>query len=554
MMDAEPSRPMRRSPRSLVGPALLALAVLVSLFTVFRNQRAAEKPGKIVIRFLHWQLETGYRNAIDKAIADYERIKPNVHVVQMAVSDRVYDQFINTSLVSGSAPDVAEMGKGKFADLDQYVVRFYLPLGTYIRQPNPYNRGTPLADVPWQDTFLDGMLGGYKWDLQDYYRVAPGLSVRRYFYNKTLYRAATGTDVPPQTFGELMATGQKVRAWAKEHGRSVVPIVNAENQWGPWNRDRLAVYQIPFTSNLDDVVDVDLDGEIGKWESCLTYLRGDWSMKEPHLAAFHGMMADLSSLYEPGFMGMDRQTAMYRFVNEQALAIFTGSWDSASIAKQSEGRFAVGVFEFPLPAPSEKYGAYVRGRATESNEVGWSGFGIFRGSPHPEVALDFLQFLTSQPHNGPIMELASWPTIVRGSPTSEAMKAFALNPEGFSARLEIALAEWGNPGTVYFNEFARFLQGEETLDQLAAAFDAAARDPVYGAERVWAEEYARKRQYSRTQERLLSVQWLRGMLDPHATDAPAKYRRNLSQQVRDNVGEQYRYRFEQLLHKPIQRL
>jgi ABC-type glycerol-3-phosphate transport system substrate-binding protein len=251
---------------------------------------------------------------------------------------------------------------------------------------------------------------------------------------------------------------------------------------------------------------------------------------------------------------MDRQTALFRFANEQALMFYTGSYDAKSIAKQCEGRFDVGVFQFPVPAPQEKYGAYVRGPATESNSAGWSGFGIYKGSPHPDVAIDFLRFFTSQPYNGPIMEIASWAPIVRGSRTSEQMRPFIPNPIGYSARLEMGLTDYGNPQAVYFNEFTRFLQGEESLDQLAAKYDAAVRDPSNGGDYIWAMEYANQRQQSRTQERLLSIQSLRAMLDPRATDAPEKYRRNLVVQVRNNVGEGHRYNFEQLRHKPIQRL
>jgi ABC-type glycerol-3-phosphate transport system substrate-binding protein len=264
----------------------------------------------------------------------------------------------------------------------------------------------------------------------------------------------------------------------------------------------------------------------------------------------------MSDLYEPGFIGMDRQTALFRFANEQALMYFSGSWDAKSIAKQCEGRFHVGLFQFPVPARGEKYGEYVRGLDTEATQAGWAGYGLYKGSAHPDAAIDFLRFLTSQPHNGPIMEIASWPPIVKGSPTSDEMKPFAPNPEGFYGKLEIGLtfAGNGNPSTVYFNELAKFLQGEETLDRFAAAYDAAVRDPESGGDRIWAEEYAIRRQQARTQERLMSIQLLRQDLDPGATDAAAKYRRNLVVQVKDNVGEDYRYRFELLRHKPIPRL
>ena len=555
-MNDESAETSRWSIRSLLGPALLGLAVLASLLAVLRNERAAESSSKIVIRFLHWQLEAGYRDAIDEAIRRYEQRNPNVHVIQMAVSDTVYDQFLNINLISGTAPDLAELGKGKFSSDDQYTVRFFLPLGTYIREPNPYNAGTPLEGVPWQDTFLDGMYGGYMWQLQDFYRIAPTIFITRLFYNKEIYQAATGSEEPPKTFGQLMEVGRKVRAWAKAQGRYVVPIVNVPTPNGRYDRETIAPFAVPFMGGIDELADEKLDGEITGTETYASYLRGEWNMRMPQLAAFYGMMRELSDLYEPGFLGMDRQTALFRFANEQALTFFTGSWDAKSIAKQCEGRFHVGVFQFPMPAPGEKYGAYVRGPATEATSAGWSGWGVYKGSAHPEVAIDFLRFLTSQPQNGPIMEIASWPPIVKDSPTSDQMKPFIPNPVGYYSKLEMGLTNppHGNPDTVYFNELARFLQGEETLEQFATVYEAALRDPESGGDRIWAEEYAYRRQQARTEERLMSIQLLREALDPTATDAPAKFRRSLVVQVKENIGEDYRFRFETLRHKPIPRL
>jgi raffinose/stachyose/melibiose transport system substrate-binding protein len=543
-----------RTAWSFAGPIVLGLAIVVSVFVVARNERAAHHPGKTVLRFLHWQLEAGYRTAIDRAIQDYERLHPDVEIVQMAVSDIVYDQFLNTNLVSGIAPDIAEVGKGKFNSDEQYTARFFLPLDTYISEPNPYNKGTPLEGVSWKETFIDGMRGGYRFQLQDYNRIALGLSQRRYFYNKDLYRTIAGTDVPPKTFGQLMDVGKKTRAWAKAHQRQLVTVVNAENRFGPWSKENLTPFQVPFTSNLDDVVDTNLDGDTLGVETYASYLRGEWKINGPYLSGFHHLMKDMTSLYEPGYLGMDRQTAMFRFTNEQAMMFFTGSWDATSIVKQCEGRFEVGVIEFPIPGPGEPLSSEVRGPATEANSAGWSGWGVYKNSPHPEIAIDFLRFVTSQPENGPVMEIASWPPIVIGSPTSDRMKPFIANPVGYSSRLEIALADYGNPGAVYFNELAGYLQGEVTLDQFAAAYDAAVRDPENGGDYIWAQEYASYRQQTRTEERLLSIQSLRQMMDPSATDAAEKYRRSLIVQVRNNVGEEYRYRFEQLRHKPISRL
>ena len=82
------------------------------------------------------------------------------------------------------------------------------------------------------------------------------------------------------------------------------------------------------------------------------------------VGAFFGIAKDMTTMYEEGFMGMDRQTALFRFAAGQALMLTTGSWDAQSIKKQCEGKFDVGVFAFPVPAAGEKWGDQVRGRAS----------------------------------------------------------------------------------------------------------------------------------------------------------------------------------------------
>ena len=533
---------------SLVGLGLFALVMLGSVVQVLVNEREYTYPGKRVIRVMHWQLEAGYREAVQRAIDEYEALHPDVKVEQMPITETVYDQTLNTSLIGRNAPDLAELGKGKFGSDDQYTVRYFIPLSNVIRRPNPYNRGTEYEHTPWKETFIDGMRGGWRGALQDYYTVPVTLFNMRYFYNKRLYREVTGTDDPPRTFGELMEVGRRAREYARGLETTITPVVNCYKPEGTV----LDPLHIPFTSALERDVDVDLNGEMSAVESYAAYLDGTWGFDHPNVRAYFGCLADWTTLFEPGFMGMDRQTALFRFANERALILTTGSWDAQSIKKQCEGKFEVGVFRFPIPAPGERWGEYVRGPNTEATATGGGGFGVYRGSKHVDVAIDFLMFLTSKANNGRFMEIASWPPIVAGSRVGPEMRPFIPNPVGYSAKLNFEMTD--NVKTVFNGQMAAYLPGEVAYEQLAATYDRAVRDPGTGGDLVWAKQYDTDVRNARSQERLLAVQAMRALMDPAATDAQEKYDQTLLQQVRGNNGEGTRYRFEQVRKRPIPKM
>jgi ABC-type glycerol-3-phosphate transport system substrate-binding protein len=163
-------------------PALLMLVVvyLASTAWVIANH-VAEQGGagpqhKIVLRMAHWQLEPGIVKAVYAAIADYEKMKKeqgvDVEVLQIPVPEEGYFQYVNTQLIGRTAPDMIECGLGGSSELWQkFYARYFMPLDEYVDKPNPYNAGTPFADVPWRDTYFDQMLGGYEENLQSYFRV-----------------------------------------------------------------------------------------------------------------------------------------------------------------------------------------------------------------------------------------------------------------------------------------------------------------------------------------------------------------------------------------------
>jgi len=218
-----------------IGFGILIVAWVSSAFrfaSISSEKKSEEDPdaGKKIIRILHWQLEPGYRDGMDRVIEAYNslpHVKENrVEVRQMAVTERVYAQFLNVHLISGTAPDICEKGMSSILGNGAQLARFFEPISGYVKEQNHYNAdeylpgGMPeellkildpppppedpnqervlpetmdpelaeyLQTVAWSETFTDGMLGGWDDNLQDYIAVpVSSWGAMRTFYNKDL--------------------------------------------------------------------------------------------------------------------------------------------------------------------------------------------------------------------------------------------------------------------------------------------------------------------------------------------------------------------------------
>ena len=426
---------------NLIGFCMLGAAFLFALIRVFGFDDRATADGRAVLRFAHWQLEGGLRDAFEQLARDYERLHPDVRVEQLAIPERTYAQWIKTQLVGGTTPDIVQLGRGTDTET---VARYFVPLGDAVEQPNPYNAGTPLAETPWRDTILDGMAASpsYYADLLENYGAPVSMFTVRVYYNRDLWRRILGDTPPPRTYDEFLAVFPRVEDFNRRTGRTVLPIagsrsnapmlINAymQNQTQRLVQDRVAGPALRANGP-----------ELG-----LALLSGDWTLRDPAYLDALDIARTLALRMPPGFMQLGREDASFYFIQGRALMITTGSWDSPSFRSQVE--FDLGVFQAPLPtAEHPRYGRNLQGRSSEA-EVGTGlVFGITRQSASAERALDFLRFLASQPHNTRFTELSGWlPSVVGVVPPSD-IEPFLPEPDGYVPGFDFSLSQIG-PDTV----------------------------------------------------------------------------------------------------------
>lgn len=407
------------------GFGLVGIAYLASLIYVFMPRHAVtEKPGQITLRVAHWQLEKGLCQSFDRLAAEFTRQHPNIRIEQLVVPERIFPNWLVTQLIGGTAPDLIEIGYG--ID-DERIARFFVPLSLYVEQPNPYNMGTPLEQVPWRETFLDGMFSSYNGTLQDYYSAGLNMHTIRLYLNRGLYEKVMGTGAPsPRQFSDLETVFERLEEYNYRNPRQPVVAIAGSDYNGPLLLDQ---YLSSQTQKLILRLNPLLDFAPSKVDIQLAFLLGQWSFDTPEVQSGLALQHQIGRNLPPGFQSLRREDATFYFLQSRALMIVSGSWDVRTLKAQAP--FPIDIVSIPLPGPDNpQFGKYVLGPFAENNEVA-TRFGITRQSKHPAAALAFLQYMTSQRGNQLFADTSYWLPSIVGVTVPEPIRAFTPITDGY---------------------------------------------------------------------------------------------------------------------------
>jgi len=423
----------RETLMNCIGFGLVGICFVIALGRVAISKLHEQRKDEIVIRIAHWQLENGIRDAINVLGAEYSKQHPGVKIEQLTIPERIYTNWFITQLIGQTAPDLIEIanltgGNPTRGDTDERLARYFIPLTPYISDPNPYNQGTPLQGVPWRETMLDGMSSSYNQTLLENYAIGLNLHTIRIYYNKKLFSEVFGADAkPPTSYGEFIKMCDQIGPWGLEHKKPLTPIASSGYNWS-------YIATAPMQSQLQQLqFKMDTRSTLGLAAEgiMMGYLRGDWTLDTPEILNSLNIAAELGRYMTPGFMQLKREDATFYFLQQRSVFIATGSWDIKSLSSQAT--FPLGVFDIPvLDKNDPKYGKYILGPNSEGTNSG-TPFAIARNSKHPDIALDFLKFLSSYQNNRTFSELSMWYPSVVGVEPPEEVKPFAPHTEGYPA-------------------------------------------------------------------------------------------------------------------------
>ncbi len=552
-----------------VGVVLLVVTLGISLWRVASTERQLYAGDVAVVRVSHWQLELGYRQALQRLMDDYnalqdERFKrgeipKKVQVIQLPVSEKTYGQLINTNLIAHTAPDIIEMGMTRMIS-GGYKAEYFVNISGLAEQPNPYNapqyldpqldeetrKALPL--MPWRDTFLDGMIGGFDRDLQGYYAVcttfAPG---GRLAVNVDLVRAATGSDKLPTTLGELLDTCAKLRAYGKQTGREMWPIAATRYNTNNWHS-----MVAPFLRESQRPLDTDRDGAVSIHEFLTASQKGVWSFSDPAMADLVAATRALSAEFPNGFTAMDRDAAMFLFTQQQSAFFQCGAWDAGTVYRLAQGKFKVAIMGNVMPGEGEKWGP--KYPVNEASMTAACSYGLYKLSPNLDVAVDFLRFWTSHAQNQRFNQEADWVPCIVGTKLTDNMKAFTPRIAGvYGGSGWLPTWEGEQIRLTLEGQMLGVQTGEITHAMMAEKMRAAVADPDYGAPKVFQRGDELSRDQLRASERSIGTQALLRLLAPARAGSESNYRAVVSTQsqgLNGMVNESLRRCAERELPKP----
>ena len=408
-----------------IGFALLGAAYLISVFLVARRSAEEVTADRVTIRISQWQLEGGVREAIDAIIHRYEQLNPRVHVVQLAVpGGTTYLPWIQSQMVGGVGPDVVEYS-WPWPD----TARNFAPITAEVMQPNPYDRGTPLEGLPWRDTFVDGMTSpdNYVQALSQYYGVSMSTGIHRIVYNRPLVRKITGRDTAPRNYREFLALCDQISAYAKAHGLKLAPLANSRTTHINLTSEVIG----NTTTRLAARVDFAHRLKLEPLDLAIAYVRGEWSYDSPELVASFQVLKEFGNECTPGFLQLERESALMDFVAGRAAMVVAPSWESSSLLQICP--FELGAFRFPTPREDDPvYGKFTKGPFSEGQITTGMPFYLNRRTAHRAEALDFLRFLGSYEGSTIFTRVSSWLPVVVGVKPSNFSAQFAIQADGYN--------------------------------------------------------------------------------------------------------------------------
>jgi raffinose/stachyose/melibiose transport system substrate-binding protein len=409
-----------------IGIVVALAFIIISLIKVLSTTKEYMFAGKNTLIFSHYQMEDGYREGLQKVINNYieekKKLGIDVNIIQTVVPWNGYTQWAITQLIGGKPSDILQM-----AIEDVYIGKYFMPLDQYIKKPNPYNAGTPIEGLPWQQTFIDNMDGAWRSSLLGYYGVGDSVHTWRIFYNKDLLEEITGSPEPPKTFEEWLEKCKQIDAYSKKSQKIIVPIV-VRGTDGSTVQQFLGYYSNSMFYDWLDKIDLDISTRLEPLEIYFAKKRKLFTWNDEEIKAPIMMLAELSKYFSKGFASVDLEQSKFLFLQGKAVFLPEGSWQSKSMLANAP--FKIGVFEIPYPGNDSQYRKFFDGEITEVSVRSYGTIGIPRKCRNIELAVDFLMYITSYKQNILWNESSMWMPSVRFVELSSQLKPFKPNVNG----------------------------------------------------------------------------------------------------------------------------
>lgn len=297
---------------------------------------------------------------VTKMIAqEYQKEHPNIDF-KIWGGPRVWEK-VRPRFVAGNPPDLVAPGWG-FDVWSAIYKDQVMPLDQALESP-AYHQ-----DIKWKDRFLEGVLTPYFYD-GHYWIVPQFLNVEGWWYDANFFKKK-GWEVP-ETWNETLQLAKEIK------NEGIAPFTNQGMYPGYAVRHwfiALAV-KIGGLQAYEDAVNL----KPGAWNSS-AFLQAAKAIKE---------LVD-KGYFQKGHLGMSHTASQMQVLLHKAAIIGCGSWLESEMSKQMPPGVQLKMMK--VPAFPKGQAEYLSQQVDGDPATVWI---IPKKSDHPDIAIDFLKFMTS---------------------------------------------------------------------------------------------------------------------------------------------------------------
>ncbi len=473
----------------------IALAVSAALALTALSGCTAPEP-RVTLELLTWHGPdslTNYYEGYQQAINDYQAANPDVRITIKNEEDASYGSILETGFAGGTAPDIIQMKSGQRLTFAPNL----LDLREYLAAESAYSEGEL-----WMDTFVGGE-GAFP--VEDNGVNANSIlfvpndgnpevfAGRMYIFNKKIVQdAGLNPDETPQDFKQFFEWME-----ALDGNADIAPIAGSSDVGGKVSQIGYGFgerYADRFFA--EEFSNTDLSGDLffDKIYTLTNYAGGSEMplTSLPYYPAMFALIKQHVSYFQDSWTENSPETETLTFASGKAALMQTSFSDYGSlISALSDATFPDGYGLFQLPYfgadtldyavdkgwitsdEAEAAAPYAVDRPATASGAGRHEYGFtlnktLADDPEKlEVAIDFLQFLSSAEQQAKYVETAQSFSPVVGVELVESLEPFVVGePEGGFAQevLGYTVIEWGRAG--WDVVFTQYLNGDLTAEEL----------------------------------------------------------------------------------------
>jgi len=360
-------------------------------------------------------MEDEWGDQMRAAIADYNAAQPEVKIELESMPYANYAEALKAQMIGGISADLmlAEPAMvSAFEGADGI-----LALDDYLNQPNPYSD----SGKAWKDDFISPFLDTSRNAAGQAKLVPWSLVWVGMFYNKDAY-AKAGIETPPVTWNEFLTVSEKLKNAGYLPFYTAIKNNDAQTWW-MFQTMLNAMFRVKteqinlrhadgWTYKFDDP-----DSNNGETytvdELYVAFKKGLIDpAKSPEYRKAVELILQMKPYFNDNLLTADGSELLSKFISQNAVQKYDGTFsfpstDSELAKLKDEGKadrvFQWDVVNFPT-ITTENYEGLTAGGLNPLSGLR-NGWVISQKSDNRELALDFLQFLTSPGEVNKLYEL-----------------------------------------------------------------------------------------------------------------------------------------------------